>query len=102
MIAKSCWEFSLSEPTTLVAISGSGNVAQYAALKCIELGSTVLSLSDSKGTLLAPKEGFTASDINRVAALKLRGGSLSDLSGEEKKAEKKEKEPESRSSVRSR
>ena len=35
-----------------VAISGSGNVAQYAALKAIELGATVVSLSDSKGTLV--------------------------------------------------
>ena len=32
-----------------VAISGSGNVAQYAALKAIELGATIVSLSDSKG-----------------------------------------------------
>ena len=44
-----------------VAISGSGNVAQYAALKVIELGGTVVSLSDSKGALIATDdEGITA------------------------------------------
>jgi len=32
-----------------VTISGSGNVAQFAAEKCIELGAKVLTLSDSKG-----------------------------------------------------
>ncbi|MBU0835925.1 MAG: glutamate dehydrogenase, partial [Gammaproteobacteria bacterium] len=34
-----------------VAISGSGNVAQYAAQKVMELGGRVVSLSDSGGTL---------------------------------------------------
>ncbi len=32
-----------------VAVSGSGNVAQYAAEKCIELGAKVVTLSDSSG-----------------------------------------------------
>ncbi len=32
-----------------VAISGSGNVAQYAAEKCLELGAKVVTLSDSSG-----------------------------------------------------
>ena len=36
-----------------VAISGSGNVAQYAAQKVLELGGRVISLSDSEGTLYA-------------------------------------------------
>ena len=35
-----------------VVISGSGNVAQYAAEKAIELGATVLTLSDSGGYIL--------------------------------------------------
>ncbi len=35
-----------------VVISGSGNVAQYAAEKSIELGATVLTLSDSGGYIL--------------------------------------------------
>ncbi|KFZ02424.1 hypothetical protein V500_00213 [Pseudogymnoascus sp. VKM F-4518 (FW-2643)] len=61
-----------------VAISGSGNVAQYAALKAIELGATVLSLSDSAGALIA-KEGkyFTPEDIEAIAALKVKRESLS-------------------------
>ncbi|KAI1639654.1 putative Glutamate/Leucine/Phenylalanine/Valine dehydrogenase [Biscogniauxia mediterranea] len=56
-----------------VAISGSGNVAQYAALKCIELGATVVSLSDSTGCLVAEGEGasFTPAQIDEIAAVKL-------------------------------
>ena len=34
-----------------VTISGSGNVAQYAAEKCIHLGAKVISMSDSSGTI---------------------------------------------------
>ncbi|THV07142.1 NADP-specific glutamate dehydrogenase [Dendrothele bispora CBS 962.96] len=75
MIAKACPEYSLTKPSTLVAISGSGNVAQYTALKVIELGGTVVSLSDSKGSLIA-KEGFTKEVVQSVAELKLKGGSL--------------------------
>jgi len=75
MIAKACPEYSLSKPSTLVAISGSGNVAQYTALKVLELGGTVLSLSDSKGSLIA-KEGFTKDVIEAIGTLKLAGGFL--------------------------
>ncbi|KAF5351135.1 hypothetical protein D9756_008243 [Leucocoprinus leucothites] len=81
MIARACPEYSLSKPSTLVAISGSGNVAQYTALKVIELGATPLSLSDSKGSLIAEK-GFTKEDVEKVAQLKLRGGALESLAGE--------------------
>ena len=35
-----------------VSISGSGNVAQYAAVKALELGAKVVTLSDSGGTLV--------------------------------------------------
>lgn len=63
-----------------VAISGSGNVAQYAALKCIELGARVVSLSDSRGALLSTSEGgFVPEEIEAIAALKLRHGSLTDF-----------------------
>jgi len=56
-----------------VAISGSGNVAQYAALKVIELGGTVISLSDSKGALIATgTEGFNEADIALIAETKLK------------------------------
>lgn len=55
-----------------VLVSGSGNVAQYAALKAIELGAKVLSLSDSTGSLIAEDaEGFTVEDIHAIAAVKV-------------------------------
>jgi glutamate dehydrogenase (NADP+) len=64
-----------------VAISGSGNVAQYAALKAIELGATVVSLSDSKGSLIAPEgSSFTPDDIMEIAALKLKHKALTAFS----------------------
>jgi glutamate dehydrogenase (NADP+) len=37
-----------------VLVSGSGNVAQYAAKKAMDLGAKVLSLSDSNGSILDP------------------------------------------------
>lgn len=68
-----------------VAISGSGNVAQYAALKAIELGATVISLSDSKGVLIAEGDKpFAPEDISKIAALKVKRQSLSDLEHENK------------------
>ena len=75
MIAKSCPEYSLDRPSTQVAISGSGNVSQFTALKVIELGATVKSLSDSKGSLIAT-EGYTKEDILSIGQLKLKGGTL--------------------------
>lgn len=63
-----------------VAISGSGNVAQYAALKAIELGATVVSLSDSKGALIVEEgSGITPELVHEIAALKVERKSLSDL-----------------------
>lgn len=63
-----------------VAISGSGNVAQYAALKTLELGGKVVTLSDSKGALIAVgEEGFNETDIELIAELKLNRMSLTDL-----------------------
>ncbi|KAI9149202.1 NADP-specific glutamate dehydrogenase [Paramyrothecium foliicola] len=64
-----------------VAISGSGNVAQYAALKCIELGATVVSLSDSKGSLVAADEGtgFTPEQVGDIAELKVQRRALTDF-----------------------
>src|SRR5882762_10949827 len=83
MIAKAAPQYSLSKKSTLVAISGSGNVAQYTALKVIELGATVISLSDSKGALIAKEgTGFTKLDVKKIGELKLRGGSLEGFSGE--------------------
>ena len=83
MIAKAAPNYTLSNPATLVAISGSGNVAQYTALKVIELGATVISLSDSKGALIAKEgAGFTAEAVKRIASLKLKGGSLEGFSSD--------------------
>ena len=67
-----------------VAVSGSGNVAQYAALKAIELGATVISLSDSKGTIVATGEhGITPDDIAYIADLKVKRKQLTELSSSE-------------------
>lgn len=82
MIAKAAPEHSLTKPETLVAISGSGNVAQFTALKVIELGATVLSLSDSKGSLIAEK-GYTKEFIKEIGQLKLKGGALESLAQKE-------------------
>lgn len=63
-----------------VAISGSGNVAQYAALKAVELGATVVSLSDSKGVLLAFEgASFSPKDVETIASLKVKRKALSDF-----------------------
>lgn len=52
-----------------VAISGSGNVAQYAAEKCLQLGASVLTLSDSNGTIYA-KDGITKEQLTWIMQLK--------------------------------
>jgi glutamate dehydrogenase (NADP+) len=63
-----------------VAISGSGNVAQFAALKVIELGGTVLSLSDSKGSIIATTDkGIDAELIEAIAKIKLDRKALSEV-----------------------
>lgn len=69
-----------------VAISGSGNVAQYAALKVMELGGTVVSLSDSKGSLIATDEkGFNEDVVNTIAQLKVERKALTELNDEKYK-----------------
>ena len=52
-----------------VVISGSGNVAQYAAEKAIELGATVLTFSDSGGYIL-DEEGINSEKLTFVMKLK--------------------------------
>ena len=52
-----------------VVISGSGNVAQYAAEKCIQLGAKVLTLSDSSGYVMDP-DGIDADKLAFVMELK--------------------------------
>jgi len=64
-----------------VAISGSGNVAQYAARKVMDLGGKVISLSDSEGTLYC-ESGLT--DEQWLAVLELKNvqrGRISELAG---------------------
>jgi glutamate dehydrogenase (NADP+) len=64
-----------------VAISGSGNVAQFAALKVIELGGHVVSLSDSKGAIIS-ETGITKEQIAAIAAAKLQFKSLEQIIAE--------------------
>jgi glutamate dehydrogenase (NADP+) len=67
-----------------VLISGSGNVAQYAAVKAVELGGRVLTFSDSGGTLYAP-HGFGEAEIAEIMVLKNeRRSRLSDLAGDKR------------------
>ncbi len=54
------------------AISGSGNVARYAADMLLKLGATVITLSDSNGTLVFPK-GLTRNDWNAIVKVRVRG-----------------------------
>ncbi len=53
----------------IVAISGSGNVAQYALEKCIELGAKVVTLSDSSGYIY-DQNGIDADKLAYVMRLK--------------------------------
>src|SRR5690606_41475184 len=65
-----------------VAISGSGNVAQYAGLKAMEMGALVISVSDSGGTLYFP-EGMTAEHWHYLMDLKNeRRARLQDMANE--------------------
>jgi glutamate dehydrogenase (NADP+) len=52
-----------------VAISGAGNVAQYAAEKVIQLGGNVISLCDSQATII-DKEGIDREKLDYVMRLK--------------------------------
>tara|TARA_B110001469_G_scaffold69413_1_gene66082 strand:+ start:1450 stop:2793 length:1344 start_codon:yes stop_codon:yes gene_type:complete len=52
-----------------VVISGAGNVAQYAAEKAIELGATVLTLSDSGGYIY-DQEGINTEKLKHVMYIK--------------------------------
>jgi glutamate dehydrogenase (NADP+) len=51
----------------VVSISGSGNVALHAALKAIQLGAKVITLSSSQGHLFV-KDGFCEAQINQLIA----------------------------------
>ena len=52
-----------------VAISGSGNVAQFAAQKAIQLGAKVVTMSDSNGSIYDP-DGIDADKLAYIMELK--------------------------------
>lgn len=61
-----------------VLVSGSGNVAQYAVEKAIELGAKVLTVSDSSGYIL-DEEGIDTNKLNFIMELKnVRRGRISE------------------------
>ena len=65
-----------------VAISGSGNVAQYAARKVMDLGGKVISLSDSEGTLYC-EAGLSEEQWEALMELKnIKRGRISELAGQ--------------------
>ena len=71
--------FKLSDARAVV--SGAGNVATYTALKLIEKGATVLTLSDRSGYIYK-KTGFSAEDIVKVSQEKSNGHELKECSVE--------------------
>ena len=52
-----------------VVISGSGNVAQFAAEKCLDLEAKVLCMSDSSGYIYE-KEGFSREKLSHIMEIK--------------------------------
>lgn len=52
-----------------VSVSGSGNVAQYAVEKAIELGAKVITVSDSSGTVIE-EDGFTPEKLAILMKIK--------------------------------
>ena len=61
-----------------VVISGAGNVAQYAAEKAIELGATILTLSDSGGYIF-DEEGINTEKLAHVMYIKnIKRGRISE------------------------
>jgi glutamate dehydrogenase (NADP+) len=63
-------------------VSGSGNVAQHAVEKLMQLGAKVYTLSDSGGTIYDP-EGFTQEKLDWVKELKgVRRGRISEYAKE--------------------
>ena len=65
-----------------VAVSGSGNVAQYAIEKAMQFGARVVTASDSRGTVV-DEAGFTAEKLARLCEIKAsRDGRLADYAQE--------------------
>jgi glutamate dehydrogenase (NADP+) len=67
-----------------VTISGSGNVAQYAADKCLQLGAKVVTFSDSTGCVYIP-DGITRDQWDHVMELKnVKRGRIKEFADEYK------------------
>ncbi|MBU4684561.1 NADP-specific glutamate dehydrogenase [Cedecea davisae] len=65
-----------------VAVSGSGNVAQYAIEKAMSLGARVVTASDSNGTVV-DETGFNAEKLARLCEIKAsRDGRVADYARE--------------------
>lgn len=64
-----------------VAVSGSGNVAQYTIEKCLSLGAKVITASDSSGTVV-DKDGFTTEKLARLTEIKDRYGRVEEYAKE--------------------
>lgn len=64
-----------------VAVSGSGNVAQYTIEKCMELGAKVVTASDSSGTVV-DEEGFTTEKLARLEEIKNNYGRIEEYAKE--------------------
>ncbi|MCK0538579.1 NADP-specific glutamate dehydrogenase [Alcanivorax quisquiliarum] len=65
-----------------ILISGSGNVAQYAALRAMLMGAQITSLSDSGGTMYMP-DGLTDEQFDYLRDLKnVRRGRLKEMADE--------------------
>lgn len=63
----------------MCSVSGSGNVAQYAALKLIQLGAKVISISDSSGFVHDPN-GIDEEKLNFIMELKtIKRGRISEF-----------------------
>lgn len=76
-----------------ITISGSGNVALHAAEKAIELGATVLSLSDSDGTIHDP-DGLDEDKLSYIMRLKrVERGRVRDVAEKYEGVEFREGEP---------
>jgi glutamate dehydrogenase (NADP+) len=64
------------------SVSGSGNVAQYASQKLLELEAKVITVSDSNGVLFF-EDGMTEADLKKVMDCKnIKRGRLLDLDGQ--------------------
>jgi len=71
-VEKMLYERDMTLKGKTITISGSGNVAQYAAIKAIHMGAKVISVSNSDGVLY-DRDGFTIDKINFLAQLKTNG-----------------------------